>query len=40
MSLTPLEFVDSEKYGNMDEVQKELICEYNALDLILFLHLR
>ena len=35
MSLTPLEFVDSEKYGNMDEVQKELICEYNALDLIL-----
>ena len=30
----PLELQDSD-FGNLDKMQKDLICKYNALDLVL-----
>ena len=35
MNSTPLEIIDPKNFDKLDEVQKKLICEYDALDLIL-----
>ena len=35
MNSTPLEIIDPKNFDKLDDVQKKLICEYDALDLIL-----
>ena len=31
----PLEFLDSEIFGEFDEMQSELVCKHDALDIVL-----